>query len=130
MASELRVNTLKDAAGNNSVGMAYVSNGSAKAWITYNMVTAAVSDSLNISSITDNSTGQFFIDKTSAFSDINHSITGSSSITAAGGLAWTNFLDYESVLPETTTRHGQASYTSSAFNDIAYATGHIHGDLA
>ena len=30
MASELRVNTLKDASGNNSVGMSTVAEGSAK----------------------------------------------------------------------------------------------------
>ena len=33
MASELRVNTLKDASGNNSVGMSTVANGSAKQWV-------------------------------------------------------------------------------------------------
>ena len=32
MASELRVNTLKDAAGNNSVATSFVASGSAKAW--------------------------------------------------------------------------------------------------
>ena len=35
MASELRVNTLKDANGNNSVGLSYVAEGSAKAWVTF-----------------------------------------------------------------------------------------------
>ena len=30
MASELRVNTLKDASGNNSVAMSYVADGNAK----------------------------------------------------------------------------------------------------
>ena len=33
MASELRVNTLKDASGNNSVATSVVFNGTAKAWI-------------------------------------------------------------------------------------------------
>ena len=32
MASELRVNTLKDASGNNSIGLSYVAEGSAKTW--------------------------------------------------------------------------------------------------
>ena len=31
MASELRVNTLKDASGNNSIATSFVANGSAKA---------------------------------------------------------------------------------------------------
>ena len=36
MASELRVNTLKDAAGNNSVATSVVASGSAKAWVNFN----------------------------------------------------------------------------------------------
>ena len=40
MASELRVNTLKDASGNNSVAMEYVAGGSAKLVVRY---TTAVS---------------------------------------------------------------------------------------
>ena len=36
MASELRVNTLKDASGNNSVATSTVAQGSAKGWIDFN----------------------------------------------------------------------------------------------
>ena len=35
MTSELRVNTLKDASGGNSIGLSYVANGSAKAWANF-----------------------------------------------------------------------------------------------
>ena len=35
MASELRVNTLKDASGNNSVATSVLFGGSAKAWVQY-----------------------------------------------------------------------------------------------
>ena len=60
MASELRVNTLKDASGNNSVAMQYVAEGSAKVWTTINGTgTAAITDSLNTTSITDNGTGNY-----------------------------------------------------------------------
>ena len=52
MASELRVNTLKDASGNNSIATSFVANGSAKAWVSYKGTdTNAVKDSLNISSV-------------------------------------------------------------------------------
>ena len=68
MASELRVNTLKDASGNNSVGMSYVANGSAKAWWEANTSgTQTVNDSLNVASITDEGTGLSTIAWTSAF---------------------------------------------------------------
>ena len=36
MASELRVNTLKDASGNNSIATSVVHSGSAKVWINFN----------------------------------------------------------------------------------------------
>ena len=52
MASELRVNTLKDAAGNNSIATSFVANGSAKAWVNFNGTgTIAISDdSFNVAS--------------------------------------------------------------------------------
>ena len=60
MASELRVNTLKDASGNNSVAMQYVAEGSAKVWATIiGTGTPTINDSLNMTSVTDNSTGNF-----------------------------------------------------------------------
>ena len=55
MASELRVNTLKDAAGNNSVGMEYVADGVTKAISFVNAAGSAYkAGNLNISSVTDN----------------------------------------------------------------------------
>ena len=57
MASELRVNTLKDASGNNSVATSVVFNGTAKAWVNFNGTgTIATRDSNNVSSLTDNGT--------------------------------------------------------------------------
>jgi hypothetical protein len=52
MASELRVNTLKDAAGNNSIATSFVAGGSAKAWVTFDGTGtsgATVRDSFNVS---------------------------------------------------------------------------------
>ena len=58
MASELRVNTLKDASGNNSVATSTVAQGSAKAWINFNSTgTIATRDSFNVSGIVDEETG-------------------------------------------------------------------------
>ena len=66
MARELRVNTLKDASGNNSVGMSYVFNTN-KAWCRFNGTgTPAYHDSFNLGSITDNGTGNFNFAITSA----------------------------------------------------------------
>ena len=58
MASELRVNTLKDAAGNNSIATSFVAGGSAKAWADVNAsATYSIRNSLNISSVSDLGTG-------------------------------------------------------------------------
>ena len=57
MASELRVNTLKDASGNNSIATSFVANGSAKAWVNFNGTgTIATRDSFNVSSLNDDQT--------------------------------------------------------------------------
>ena len=85
MASELRVNTLKDASGNNSVGMSTVANGSAKAWADVSSVTA-VGDSLNISSLTDdggNAPNDYTIAYTNNMSSANFSVTATVDALAA-----------------------------------------------
>jgi len=79
MASELRVNTLKDAAGNNSIATSFVANGSAKAWINLNGPTGSARDSLNLSSVTDHASGEFSTNVSSAFANINYSNTTSQS---------------------------------------------------
>ena len=56
MASELRVNTLKDASGNNSVATSTVAGGSAKGWVNFNGTATfdssdtEIRDSFNITS--------------------------------------------------------------------------------
>ena len=76
MASELRVNTLKDASGNNSVGLSYVANGSAKAWCTWNMnSTNTISDSFNIGSLTDDGTGINRVNFTNSMNNALYAVT-------------------------------------------------------
>ena len=76
MASELRVNTLKDAAGANSVAMEYVAGGSAKAWANIQgSGTAAINDSLNTSSLTDNATGNYTLFFTNSLSNVVYAPT-------------------------------------------------------
>ena len=74
MASELRVNTLKDAAGNNSVGMSTVAEGTARQKHYYNQTTATILDSFNVSSITDVSTGSYDPQATNSMSSVNYNV--------------------------------------------------------
>ena len=74
MASELRVNTLKDASGNNSVATSTVAQGSAKVWANINAGTAR--DTFNISGVVDDGTGLYSVDFTSNMSDGNYAAPG------------------------------------------------------
>jgi hypothetical protein len=55
--------------GTLSIPTTYVTNGSAKAWVNFNGTgTIAARDSFNVSSLTDNGTGDYTVNFTSAFS--------------------------------------------------------------
>src|SRR6056300_2102060 len=80
MASELRVDTLKDASGANSIGLSYVANGSAKAWARYNGISltsdadlVGVGDSFNYTSIVDGGTGTYTFTFINSMSSVNWS---------------------------------------------------------
>jgi hypothetical protein len=75
MASELRVNTLKDASGNNSVAMSTVSNGTPKGYAYWNQETPGLTDSLNASSLTDSGTGVGGINWSSGMSSASYMCT-------------------------------------------------------
>tara|TARA_R100000231_G_scaffold28977_2_gene25771 strand:+ start:103 stop:477 length:375 start_codon:yes stop_codon:yes gene_type:complete len=81
MASELRVNTLKDASGNNSVATSVVFNGTAKAWIHYlgNASSDLIKDSYNFSSISDLGAGRHTVNYSSSFSNAFYACAGCSS---------------------------------------------------
>jgi hypothetical protein len=76
MASELRVNTLKDASGNNSIGVSYVAEGSAKAWQNLKGTsTISTRDSFNVASTTDFSTGRYRPNFTNAMNNSTYVVT-------------------------------------------------------
>ena len=84
MASELRVNTLKDASGNNSVATSTVAEGTMKCWIKFDQNTEnEVKDSFNTSSVSDESTGRAFWNNTNAFANTNGGMYG---VTARTGI--------------------------------------------
>ena len=67
--STLRVNTLQDATGNNQPAMP----GAAKAWVNFNGTgTVAIRAAFNVSSITDNGTGSYTVNFTTAMPDANY----------------------------------------------------------
>jgi hypothetical protein len=83
MAGTLTISTLSD--GTNSTSATNCIQGSAKAWVNFNGTgTVAIRASYNVSSITDNGTGDYTINFTNALADANYSIAGYSRSTASG----------------------------------------------
>jgi hypothetical protein len=77
--STLRLTTLSNQGGTASVPSDTVINGTAKAWVNFNGTgTVAIRASFNVSSITDNGTGQYRVNFTNALADANYSSVASS----------------------------------------------------
>ena len=79
--STLKVNIIQNTSGGSSSTPEQIEQGRAKAWLNFNgtTVTSAtdmtgVNDSFNISSITDNGTGDFTISFSNAFSNANYAV--------------------------------------------------------
>ena len=76
MASELRVTTIANNAGTESVDTTYVINGSAKAWCNFNgQGTVAFRNSLNCTSLVDSGTGDYEVSYVSNLADIGYSLS-------------------------------------------------------
>jgi len=129
MASELRVNTLKDASGNNSVAMSTVADGSAKLWCNW-AGSATVNNSFNTASITDNGTGNFSVNTTNAFANVNYCRAGFVLNTAGTSGIVINSTTAITQTDSTTVVSIEVTY----FNDGAIDGNRdeviVHGDLA
>jgi hypothetical protein len=74
--STLRVSTIQDTAGSNSSTPAAIANGIAKAWVNFNGTgVVAIRAQYNVSSITDNGTGNYRVNFTNALSDANYGVS-------------------------------------------------------
>ncbi|MAJ57847.1 MAG: hypothetical protein CMI74_07265 [Candidatus Pelagibacter sp.] len=128
MASELRVNTLKDANGNNSVATSVVFNGSAKAWVEYDGTAsgATIGDSFNVSSTDDDATGDYGVNFTNAMGNTKYTCTfGDGEGTSSSGLRF--LIDAGST---TSSQELYARNVSNSAQDVDAASVVIHGDLA
>jgi|DEB0MinimDraft_6_1074348.scaffolds.fasta_scaffold01352_8 hypothetical protein len=96
-----------------SLDTQYVVNGSAKAWINFNGTgTIATRESLNISSITDVTTGTYNVTKTNSFSNANYitnvSTGGGSFVTPCVGHQNGSFTIYTASVTQTENRNQNA----------------------
>ena len=134
MASELRVNTLKDASGNNSIATSFVANGSAKAWDNNNTGSGGSltsTDSFNISSRTDVATGRFSLTVSSAWANSWGSDSTENNI-LAGTSVNSRVVAMDADTTGSTTTNGVKMFiaSSGSLNDGARSAVCMWGDLA
>ena len=122
--STLKADTIQNTSGG---AVTLTKQSAAKAWASVDQTgTIAVDDSINVTSATDNSTGDYTLNYTSSFSNSNYVLTG-----AAGDTDYaTNYRSVSAFPPTTsTTRVGVNNMSAgTSVDNYGYTT--IHGDLA
>lgn len=124
--SDLKVTTISDLAGTGPVTLTKQSAAKAYASVDQTNGGASLLKSFNVTSVTDNGTGEFSLSFTSSFSDGNYVTSGSTGDKDYG-------FSYRAVAvfaPTASSARYAVSNTSTlvAVDNYGYAT--IHGDLA
>tara|TARA_R110000803_G_scaffold2851_3_gene9870 strand:- start:619 stop:996 length:378 start_codon:yes stop_codon:yes gene_type:complete len=111
-----------------SVPTGYVVNGSAKSWVNLNGTgTIAIRDSLNVASLTDNATGDYSANFTSAMGNVNYS----SSVNSGGaGLLIASGRSDNGLNTTGYVRVGVRNPHDQAWTDNDFVGVTVHGDLA
>lgn len=90
MAGTLTIDTLQDGSSNSS-SVTDVVKGSARAWVNFNGTgTVAIRSAYNVSSITDNATGQYIVNFTNQLTSTNYAVTLGLAHSPYNGLLATN----------------------------------------
>lgn len=123
--SEIRANTISDAAGTGPVTLTKQS--AAKAWANLNGTgTISLRDSENVSSLTDNGTGQYAVSLTNAFAAADYAVAASAANAARRGFANLG----NAGLAAGSFPVFSVSAATSATIDIGIITASAHGNLA
>ena len=108
--------------------------GLAKCWVNFDGTAsvAASRDSLNVSGMTDNNTGQYRVTYTNNMSDSEYAVTQGADGTNNGTVCSIGFADSQnSGLASTHYDHNsRGADGSGADADTVITTGSVHGDLA
>jgi hypothetical protein len=124
MASELRVTTIANNAGSESVGTTYVVNGSAKqrARVDQNNATQNIEESFNVASVTDGGAGQTRFNFTNNMSTALYTNLG-----IAGS---TNRFCIANSPTTAGAKITVYSVSGQTANDSTHVFNSVHGDLA
>jgi hypothetical protein len=105
---------------NATVSIDTVVNGTAKAWVNFNGTgTVAIRASFNVSSITDNGTGNYTVNFTTAMPDANYSAIGSTQGSGIAGLPVIS-ANQDNTQSATATKIYTTTTTASSPTDLPY----------
>jgi len=124
--SNIRANTISDAAGTGPIDL--YKQSAAKAWVNFNGTgTIAARDSVNVSSLTDNVSGDYTVTYTNAMANGNYAISLASIENSTNGadLYISNNTD-----PSTTSHILEYVLAGTGKYDVDQVHTTIHGDLA
>lgn len=117
--STLRTDTISNSGGTKSVAVNTVVDGSAKAWVNFNGTgTVAIRASFNVSSITDNGTGDYTVNFATAIADANYCTVGSDSYWSTFGGRGSVWFEVASVSTTTTTSVRVLTSGTTALYDV------------
>jgi len=129
MAGKIIADTLTHSTAG-SVTTDYVVNGSAKAWSNYNGTgTVALRDSLNISTLTDNGTGDYQLSFTSSMGNSNYNVTSNGTHDDGSYVVWPA-LDHDGGARTTSAYFQNYLNSSTVLTDTEHGAETLHGDLA
>ena len=130
MASELRVNTLKDASGNNSVATSTVFSGSAKFYISNASDQTSILKSFNVSSLDDDGTGEGGVNLSNNFDGANYAVTTGVLYDGSAGASdiLVSIESQSSSAVEVESSYNNATTNMTFYDRTRFLTGHV--DLA
>ncbi len=121
--STLKTSNIQDTSGNNNSTPAEISQGRAKVWVSFNGTgTVAITDSFNVSSITDTGTGQYTVNFTTAFANSNYAVSHGATFSTGDG--YYHWYDNESA----NSIGIRFIHTGGAYIDPAHVSCVVHGD--
>lgn len=135
MASELRVTTIANNAGTESVDTTYVINGSAKAWVNLSAASltnpaslTGVNGSFNTASVLDVQVGEATVSFTNSMNNDDYSVSGTSNQSNTIGGRNSNFGAY--AFSGSSYTFGTSRANTAATEDGFVVSASVHGDLA
>ena len=118
--SEIRVTTVSDTAGTGPVTLTKQS--AAKAFVRYVQDTPAITQSFNVASVTDSSTGNSVVNYTSAFDAAGYPTPSNNSFTASSLGVWSRMINAGDTNVITNNESAAAEdngYNLAAIGDLA-----------